>query len=245
MSRPPLPILTTVAESYRLLVSDFPAFVHAAAGWCALLLGSQAVLMALAQNRGQRVMTMMIGLVVFFLAGTAVAITWHRHILLKEPPRGPLPIRLDVLPRYIANIALIFAIIGVAAGAISAAVWLLPPTRLALIVMLAAYVAAFLAIGRLLLVLPAAAIGERRMTVRAAWAFTVLNSWRLFAGLSLTVVPPILISTLTTAGIGERMPQLVAAIGLALSFVNMALVAGFASLAYRHFTDTARASTFS
>jgi hypothetical protein len=244
MPRPPLPILTTVAESYRLFVADLLTFVHATAGWCALLVGSQAVLMALAQTRGQRLMAMIIGLALFFMTGVAVAITWHRHILLKEAPRGPLPIRWDAVPRYVANVALIIAIIALAAGAIGTAVWFLPPTRLSLIVMLVAYVAAFLTIGRLLLVLPAAAVGEHRMTPRASWAFTVNNSWRLFAGLSLAAVPPIAIASLAQAGIGERLPQLAAAIGLALSFINMALVAGFASVAYRHFTETARTEAF-
>lgn len=242
MSRPPLPILTTVAESYRSLVSDLEAFAHAATGWCVLALGSEVLLLALARNDGQHSMAVTIGSALFFVAGMAVAITWHRLVLLKERPRGPLPVRLEVAPRYLAYVLLIFVLIAAAAGVIGAALWYMPRTGLMLVVVLTTYIAAFLAIGRLLLVLPAAAIGERRMTARASWAFTVNNGWRLFAGLSLTAVPPIGLSALIWAGVGERLPLLAAAISLTLSFANVALVAGFASAAYRHFTETARDS---
>ena len=163
MSRPPLPILTTVAESYRSLVSDLEAFAHAATGWCVLALGSEVLLLALARNDGQHSMAVTIGSALFFVAGMAVAITWHRLVLLKERPRGPLPVRLEVAPRYLAYVLLIFVLIAAAAGVIGAALWYMPRTGLMLVVVLTTYIAAFLAIGRLLLVLPAAAIGERRI----------------------------------------------------------------------------------
>ena len=50
---------------------------------------------------------------------------------------------------------------------------------------------------------------------------------------------------LIIANIGDRVPVLAGAVALALLFLNVALAAGFASFAYRHFTQSAQTSTFS
>jgi len=83
----------------------------------------------------------------------------------------------------------------------------------------------------------------------ASWAFTVRNSWSLVAGLALTSAPVLLLVGLVSASPLMKLGALVFALFfLALTFVQTALIAGFASHAYRHFTrpvSSSWAETFS
>jgi hypothetical protein len=246
MSRPPLPILTTVAAAYRSLFENFLAFLHIVAGWFVLSAAANIGLGLLARTEPQHQVATAASLVVGVAGSIATAVAWHRFILLGEQPVGRMAFRPEPWWSYFKRTWIIVGVLLPLMITISAAFWLLPTIALIwLFVAAAGYVTTVLIIGRLLLIFPAAAVGEARMTASASWAFTAHNSWRMFAGLALSVTPIIFLSVLLTASLADRNRELAVVIALALSYTNVTIGSAFASHAYRHFIDGARAETFS
>ena|SRR5690242_10187579 len=123
----------------------------------------------------------------------AVAVAWHRRILLEEPlPARFAPITPSV-GRYMALWAVVLAVVALPGGLLAALVLGVLGTGdvgvggvLVAILSLLSLTAAM----RLQLVFPAAAIGEPAVTLRASWRATRGNAWRLLAGTLLVSLPP-------------------------------------------------------
>jgi hypothetical protein len=147
------------------------------------------------------------------VGAAAVAVAWHRHILLGEPltqRMAPLDARVA---RYFALTVLLALLVGAApllallllgggaalgepggdavpggGGGAGLALLLVPATVLACL-----YVAL-----RLQLIFPATAIEDRGMTLASSWGLTRGNGWRLFAGFLMATLPAALAAVLAT-----------------------------------------------
>jgi len=138
------------------------------------------------------------GAIALFLATTvafaSIAVSWHRYILRDEIPEGWARLRLDgIVWRYIGNTYLIMliiwlaaiviggglfggaALLGVAGGeAASKGLWFL-----AVIVAVGLAVYSIPVVFRLMIKLPAVALGRRDYRIADAWKDSAGNNWRI------------------------------------------------------------------
>lgn len=136
----------------------------------------------------------------FFLA--ILAVYWHRNILLREEQAPALPLRFDAYVwRYIGYLLLLALVsiavitlgsmlaaalvVGAGIGAALIGALVIPFVVLALVVMF-----------RASLVLPAAAVGDRDMSLRRSWRLTRGNTWRLLGLQLLLLAIPLGLSVL-------------------------------------------------
>lgn len=194
--------------------------------------------------------------VVVTLGAAAIAVTWHRHILLNEPlTRRMAPLDARVA-RYFALTVLLALLLGVtpllvlllagggappAAGAAGPALLLVPAAMIACL---------YLAL-RLQLVFPATAIGDAAMTFGRSWALTQGNGWRLFLGFLMVSLPAGL-AALGLALLLGRLAELSGSVALAAladlaavanAWLQAPLIASFLSYAYIFFQKQGQEET--
>jgi len=199
-------------------------------------------------------------------AGVSIAVAWHRRIILGERPGVS---GANVVTRELWR----YAATAIALGMITMLPFVLlmavsyvsmeppqdggvanPPTHeggVFIILVVILYFAAAAAMLRLSMLLPACAIGDTALTVRAAWRRTRGNTWRLFWGLVVCTLPPsILIEIVTLVALpvadfapaatrsGLSLPVVMTLMSM-IFFVAYLLIVpigiGFLSQAYRHF----------
>lgn len=127
------------------------------------------------------------------LGVAAIAVAWHRHILLSEP----LSARMAPLDARVARYFALTVLIAVAMGVLPLlAIFTLsggtgaPAVGSASLILVPAFLIACLyAALRLQLVFPATAIGDQAMGFGRSWALTRGNGWRLFLGFLLVTMP--------------------------------------------------------
>jgi hypothetical protein len=134
------------------------------------------------------------------VAYSSIAVNWHRYVLLDEIAQGWQRLRIDSLTwRYIGNFILIFLVLlacGIPVGAVLGLVSYLLNTlwgeELLLVLLIPATVAlyafAFIAAYRLMVKLPAVALGRTDFSLGDAWRATKGNSLRLLGLLILFVL---------------------------------------------------------
>jgi hypothetical protein len=142
------------------------------------------------------------------VAYASIAVNWHRYVLLDDIAQGWQRLRLDSLTwRYIGNFILIFLVLMACAIPIGAALGLagllvnmfLGETMLAVLLvpaLVALYAFALVAIYRLLVKMPAVALGRNDFSMGDAWKATKGNSWRLLGLLILFVLCLLLIGVI-------------------------------------------------
>lgn len=134
------------------------------------------------------------------VAYSSIAVNWHRYVLLDEIAQGWQRLRIDgLIWRYIGNFILIFLIllacgipVGAAVGLISYLLTTLWGEEMLLVMLVpsvaALYALAFIAAYRLMVKLPAVALGRRDFSMGDAWRATKGNSLRLLGLLILFVL---------------------------------------------------------
>jgi hypothetical protein len=260
-----IPFWRTLADSYRFFFGDLVWFVFASGGWLVALAATALAGMAVARfSPALAFILVMIGAVLFYLGGSfAFAVSWHRLILRHEAPRlTPRFTRREW--RFAGCSALIGLVAGAttiaAAGAAAAlAVALVaaigPLGYVFLVVPALCIIVGWWLMGRLSLALPATAIDEPGGQLRAAWRRGRGNGIRLFFGPLFAAVPVILVELVLQVVLGPPMwrseghivaatafqPEAaklaISALDLVLSFVQVALMVGFLSFAYRRITE--------
>jgi hypothetical protein len=200
---------------------------------------------------------------VWMLAGVSIAVAWHRRIILGERPRfSGSNIATASVWRYVGMglaiflIAILPTVLVLLLGLLLSGGGFAVPTLkaagfFALIVIF--YVAAIAVMLRPTALLPARAVGDLDLTFRETWRRTRGNTWRLFWGLAICILPPLLIMQIAILVlIGFPGPEAFAdgtlpvrfAIMHAMSIVWYLLVTpigiGFLSLSYLHFFERAR-----
>jgi hypothetical protein len=198
--------------------------------------------------------------ILFLLAGVSIAVAWHRLMILDERPGiSGRNVATKALWHYIA-VALALGLIAFlpAAAVTLYLLWPLtgsaspppgfPPAMLLVGLLYVAGVATGL---RLMLLLPARAIGNSSLSFSQAWNRTRGNIWRLFWGLWFTTVPPLLgiqIAFLIVVGfprpsatINDDFVMRMSALSTIIMICYLLLLPigiGFLSLAYRHFFES-------
>lgn len=246
-----LPVLRLVRHAYLGLAAGWRGYVQVGAPWLIL----PWVLHALGG-----VVPMLLGDIALTAGLAAVAVAWHRHVLLGEPLAGRwAPLRGEVA-RYLAYSVVIVALVALSSvllaaltaapavllglgaaggvGGASPAAGRVPALWLALGI--AAGLASLLLAMRLQLSLPAAAVGERGGILAKSWRATRGNAWRLLAGFVLVTLPiglaGVLLALLLLA-VAEQTGSLVLGwlarlAPIAAAWVQAPLLAGFLSYCY-------------
>lgn len=258
-----LPVWRTVRDAYALTLRHLGALLRIAWLWLLLTTAAIALLswflwplqeLALAADSTTR--AHYAASIVSLVAGCSIAVAWHRLLLLDERTATPLYLRLDaVVSRYLL-VALVMAvpfylaievITSAAFGQVAegetpaaslgntllvASVWLLPAA------------AVYLGV-RLGPILPAIALARADVTLARVWRATRGHWWRLFAGLVLTGLLPVILVYLPflIREIIYDFPEQASAADFVRSnletelcgLVGSMFAVSFLSLAFRHF----------
>ena len=250
-----LPVFETVGQSLGYSLKNIGLMFKLSWLWVILLVVLGAAFLTLfgdvPQIEGQTVpgggaiAGFAVLMIVYFIAIYSIAVGWHRVLLLGEQPGW---INFNVGRRelgyfgYTLLIALLAAfpmLIGfLIVGALTSfSTDSREAVGLGMIAVGAAGVIVMLLLmGRLQLVLPGTAVGDRRVAIRQSFDLTRGNSWRILGGfllISLIQIVPNVLSTLAD----PEVIDLGAMIGLVLNVVSIALSVfiGFAAVSYMSF----------
>jgi hypothetical protein len=203
---------------------------------------------------------------VILFAGVSIAVAWHRHLLLNEAPGfSASNVVTRNLWRYIgmAIAICLIAWLPVLIIMVPVLLWAMQHTTdvsaapagpilfLGVLVALIGYFAAIAATLRLSLLLPARAIGDLGLTFKEAWNRTRGNTWRIFWGIVVCTLPPLLaaeIAFLVLVGLPNPVAEsampgrwVVAGIVFVSYYLLVVPISiGFLSHAYRHFFGRAQ-----
>jgi hypothetical protein len=237
-SQQKIDIAASVRAAYTIVIDNARLAVDLAWLPFAILIGAEIVAWLVG---GGGWFGMILALLVqaggFAVFGTVFIVRWHRFILLGETtPESLFPPGWGTFFLTAVKIGLL-AFVGVLVLVLIAAV---PPHFLTVLIAIAGYIALAFAAARLSLVFPAAAI-ERPISLRQAWDLMAGNYWRLFACLLACYLPFGVVHYIVNE-IGGGAPSILwivfQAIGLAVSFAGVAVVASLMSDVYRGFYPT-------
>lgn len=267
---PKLPLWPTVAASYQSVFGHLPLLVTAAWPW---LLVSGLIGMAGAALTSAMDGSMLVDLVVqiaFMVGPAGFAIAWHRFVLGADARPHALAalgnrrllryvgsLVVMTLPSFLIVVPLLLLVVGMTAAmpsgdavdeaAIGAMMSVAGLMLLAMPLVLLGLLVYALLISRFFLVLPAAALDDRTMTLGRSWRATRGNTLRLVAGQIATALPVGIVALIAVGTLGaasmsgaEGEPGLVSlllmgGIVLAAWIVAAGLLASFLSHTYRHF----------
>jgi hypothetical protein len=262
-----LPVWRTIGQSYAIWFKNLPELVRIAWIWILVMVPIVGLFMwwqapamiELIQNAragkldpdpGMTTLMQAINSIILLPMLSSIAVAWHRLLLRDEHVSGPY-LRFDSVvigyavlffliallfsvPQYLSQI---YAALTQPPGATEISPAALAVTFIGSILTL---IAMFFAC-RLFVVLPAKALG-RDMSFGTAWAATRKNSWRLFWGYMLSLLPLAVIAGGIGYWIGIAQPSR----GVAASIWTIVTLlwplfgmvgVGFLSLAYRHFFE--------
>ena len=241
-SIPPLPARELVARTYQDVIANRDGLVRIGLPW---LIGPFVLNVLGTAIEG--VVVSLIADLASFVGLSAIAVAWHRHVILGEPLAGPLaPVNgrvgryllLGVLVSLLASVPgiLIVSVVGAVGGIGEGA------SLASLLALAAAFFAAVMVFARLQLVFPSVAIGDPA-GLRGSWQMTSGNGGRLLSGLLLTILPVIgavLLAQLIGAafnGLGAAKAGAFLALAAASvgSWLQAPLVAAFLSFSYLWF----------
>ena len=180
---------------------------------------------------------------------TAVAVAWHRRLILAEKiqrPAAPLDARVARYLVYTILLALMVALPAVVALQLTLAMGSADagPSVAGVLVVIIAVAAGLYASMRLQLVFPGAAVADPRTSLGASWAATTGNGWRLCLGFLLTTVPVTLAGMALAFGMGALaeatgsfvLTAFAALVPIVTAFLQASLLAAFLSFTYLFFT---------
>lgn len=250
-----LPVFETVGQSFGYSFKNIGLMIKLSWLWVILLLVLAAAFLALfgdaAQVEGQAVpdggamAAFTVLMVVYFIAIYSIAVGWHRALLLGEQP-GWINFRVGRRELgylgYTLLVALLAAfpmLIGfLVVGALTSFSGDSRETLgLGLIAVGAAGVVVMLLLmGRLQLVLPGTAVGDRRVAIRQSFDLTRGNSWRILGGfllIALVQVIPNVLSALANPEIIDLGP--IVRLVLDVLAIGIGIFLGFAAVSYMSF----------
>lgn len=264
-----MPTLEFVSKSYAHTASNLNALLRVIAGWTALygvafmawfygvsaLIQSDpafALWFASLDERLQDALVAVAPLLVALVALPAVAVAWHRFVLLGEAPTGFLPFRPWQVAQYFRRmvvsfgVAVFFAVFAllVVGGAIAGVARLPGAGAVLMLVPLLTLVTFLYVFVRTGLSLPAAAVADGEWTVKRSWDETRSSGLSLFGGTVLVGLPFALLrwfaSGIAIAFVGQQQVLLFIAastVGFGIALVGVAVGATFYSLVYDFVAD--------
>lgn len=247
---PPLPVNELVRRSWRDLWANRDGLLRIGLPWLLLPL----VLEVVASAVGDAGLLVSIAASIVALTGfSAMAMAFHRRIILGEPLVGPMaPLSLRVL-RYLLTGVLVSILAAVPGAVLIGILGVLGLTGdgsvLGYLATAVGLVVAFLVFARLQLAFPGIAIGDREVGLLGSWALTRGNGMRLLSGMLLTILPvlaafvvaQLVVGTLVAMGADRLGNFLMLIVGLVGGWVQAPLVATFLSYAYLFFREVGTA----
>ncbi|MFO1071204.1 MAG: hypothetical protein U1E17_00510 [Geminicoccaceae bacterium] len=240
-----LPVIRLVRHAYLDTIAHARGLMRVGGPW---LLLSWALLM-LARDGG--LLEAAANLAVT-MGAAAIAVAWHRHILLGEP----LSLRMAPLNRRVARYFALTVLIAVAMSCLllitivvvgGGGVGLEQPGNHAGagLAVLLVMVACLYLTQRLQLVFPATAIGDRTIDFGRSWTLTRGNGWRLLGGFLLVTLPvaaallglALLLAWAADATGSIALTALSYLAAVANAWLQAPLIASFLSFAYVWFRD--------
>lgn len=238
----PLPVRELVTRTYQDVIANRDGLVRIGLPW---LLGP--FVLDVLGTAIEGVIVSLVADVASLVGLSAMAVAWHRHVILGEPLAGRMaPVNGTVL-RYLllgVLVSLLAALPGIGIVAVGGALGLIGEGQGvgSTLLLMAGMLAAIVVFARLQLVFPGIAIGDPA-GLKGSWALTRGNGGRLFAGILLTILP-VLGAVILTQIIGAVFNGLGAAkagafLALAAAHVGgwlqAPLVAAFLSFSYLWF----------
>ena len=269
---PKLPLWRTIGLSYSTCIDYFPDMLRIS--WLWLVIVVPVMVMANMTRGGppmtpvqiaRPLATMVSGHaagLVMILAGVSIAVAWHRRILLGEHPglsgsnlvTGSLwrfvGIGLVIALFVLIPVLAVFLLKSLVFPTFSATGAPAQPNAGLVVVFLASaliYLAGCAVMLRLSPLLPARAVGDLGLTFKETWRGTCGHTWRLFWGLVVCTLPPLVLAEIVVMSVARFPDASTIANGafvglmttastiLALFYLLVLPIAiGFLSLAYRH-----------
>jgi hypothetical protein len=244
---PVLPVGDLVRRSYGALLDNSDGLVRIGLVWLLVPLAIQVAATALGEGG---LLLSLIADLISLVGLSAIAVAWHRHVLLGEPLRGPIaPVNGRVLKYLLFGlvVAIVAAIPGLVILTASSLISGSPGGALSTFALLAGAIAAVLVFARLQLVFPGTAVGDPVAGLGGSWRLTQGNGVRLFVGILLSIVPVLaavlvaqLIAGMFQAAGAEKLGAFLGLVAAtAGGWVQAPLVAGFLSYAYLFFREVA------
>lgn len=265
--------IKAVADAYRFVFDHLPQLARLCSGWLGLALILFIVFLVLFTRliesgtpSGERFQALpldsqvgaIVGVpsLVLILAVPLIIVAWHR-VIIKQVRPSIFPIPLGGALLYLARTLLIGLIWPLTVGVVG----LLPIVyigklsldanlilALKITVIAAAAVLGALVTARLLLVLPAGAVGDWSVTLAKSWHLTSDNGLRLVLGFILAAAPLFAINAATNIFVHAIEDQAVAlrsaiavmVVSALLTLAAALIEATFLSFAYLFFTGTER-----
>lgn len=231
-----LPVFDTLGKAIRYTLTNIVVMIQVSWLWVAILLAATAivVLQPAPDLPGSADWLWAVVLVVLYLVAMyAIAVAWHRRLLLGEQP-GWFTVSLGWRELgYLGYVVAITAISGSGIGLgmlASLATGIAPAPAIA-----AGGFVMILILGRLHLVLPGSAVSDRRMSLAQSFRLTAGNTWRIAGGF--------LLIALLNGGVNLLSSGLdpdtdaVSAVGVGLAMVGVAgsVLMAFITLSYMSF----------
>jgi hypothetical protein len=260
-SKPRLRVWNMVGRSYALCVANLPEFIRISWLWLLLTMPVFAIfswwhvprLITILQNASARqpeansglsLAVGSLGRIIVLPMAASIAVAWHRLILRAEHVRGWY-LRFDrTVVSYAILSFLIVTLPNLLVSTFGALAQTTNETRpgIAVTVLTFTGLACWFIAPRLLMVLPARAVGRNDLTFGEAWGATRHNTWRLLWGCVLCLLPASVFGAalLTYLGRGSISPPVATVVWTMASLLGVFLsivVVGFLSLAYRHFFE--------
>jgi hypothetical protein len=179
--------LACVGAAYRLLFARLGIWARLVLPYGALLVAADGLALAL----GSIDLMSTVNWIASFFILAAIAVNWHRFVLLGEPPRFLFG---SIVARYaFVDLLIVVAFLGpVLLGGLLAASSSAGPILLLLLVCYIVFAA--YAMNRIALILPAIAIADPRITLNESWRRMRPFVWRVFFGQIVLALPIVLFS---------------------------------------------------
>lgn len=251
-SRRKFPVLLAVTQSYEIVFGRFSTYVRVVAPWAttgfvvtmAIWLSKPTQAVAPDQRMIAAVATSMTVLALLVVVSAGVVNAWHRVVLQEWTPRG-WGFSVAGLAGYSVRAVVLyggFLLVTLGAYLLAELLFFASETLLSLLGVL--LLGCALVVGRASLALPAASIGERRVTFLKSWALTRGGSWRLLAGGLLVSLPPfvgyqLILTLISDSGLTSGFPLAPLRAGALVAgwMIVVGLGATYHSLAYRFFVE--------
>ncbi len=254
-----IPMIAAARRTYGFLWEHREHFVRVSWPWvlglvvattaAQILIGAPAATMSPDSGVGAGMMTgslLSIAISLFsVLVGAAVAVTWHRTLLLGPTADGADKLNLDRRTLiYFGYVMLINLVVGLVAGLAGALLGGVLSLAAGTAGMVLGFGVGFLLVGyltaRWTMLFPAIAVGDDSVRITRSWEATRGNGWRILLGSLLAMVPImivylILLIPLTVMAMGGGsllISMVMALIQTPLSFLIGVILAGYMSLCY-------------
>lgn len=233
-----LPVWQTVGQSYAFTFRNLGLLIRVAWVWFAAFAATVWLLDTLSLGGA---LGAILSSLAFTLAACAVAVAWHRAVLIGARPATEFSVSFG--HREVAYFLITLAItivcyVGILAVA-ATVIQVFGPGLPALTALTAIVVVLLLAVSRVSLKISAVTVDDASMTFARSWELTSGATWRLTVGFLVSAVPlSLLMLPVKVRGLAadaDPTSDLDIALGIAsgaLSFIAIAVGASFLSFAY-------------